>query len=85
MFFNYVGILYLLPASSSEDELFTVLSLIFVKVVQSGTVSDNLYCSNLEISSKNVFSTWTHLDIKVVLSKLDNFPQEFGRGAVLNV
>jgi hypothetical protein len=24
---------------------------------------------------KNVFSTWTHLDIKVVLSKLDNFPQ----------
>ena len=24
---------------------------------------------------KTVFSTWTHLDIKVVLSKLDNFPQ----------
>ncbi len=33
MFFIYVGILYLLPASSSEDELFTVLSLIFVKVI----------------------------------------------------
>jgi hypothetical protein len=39
----------------------------------------NLFKSKLfktgDFPPKNVFSTWTHLDIKVVLSKLDNFPQ----------